>query len=186
MNIDELMLDIDERMEKTLESTKYDMNKLRTGVASSAMLDGIMVDYYGTPTAINGLANIATPEPRLIAITAWDKSALGAIEKAILASDLGITPSNDGSVIRLNIPELTEERRKDLAKLAKKYAEDGKIAVRNIRRDANEAIKKLEKDSEISEDDMKRYLDNVQESTDIFVQKLDDLGKKKEAEILEI
>ena len=186
MSIDELMVDIEDRMEKTIESTKSEMSKLRTGRASAAMLEGIMVDYYGSPTAINGLANIAVPEPRMITITPWDRNALADIEKAILASDLGITPSNDGSLIRLNVPELTEERRAELAKVAKKYAEDGKIAVRNIRRDANEQIKKLQKDSEISEDDAKRYTENVQESTDKFVHTLDELGKTKEKEIMEI
>ena len=186
MSIEELMLEIEDRMDRTIDATKQEMNKLRTGRASASMLDGIMVDYYGAATPINGLANIAVPEPRQITITPWDRAALGEIEKAILGSDLGITPSNDGALIRLNIPELTEERRADLGKVARKYAEDGKIAIRNIRRDINESIKKLEKDSEISEDDAKRYNSNVQESTDKYVSTLEELGKTKEKEIMSI
>jgi ribosome recycling factor len=186
MSIEELMLEIEDRMDRTIDATKQEMNKLRTGRASASMLDGILVDYYGAATPINGLANIAVPEPRQITVTPWDRGSLAEIEKAILGSDLGITPSNDGALIRLNIPELTEERRANLGKIARKYAEDGKIAIRNIRRDVNERIKKFEKDSELSEDDAKRYNANVQESTDKYVHTLDDLGKTKEKEIMSI
>lgn len=186
MSAEEIILNSESRMQKTIDSTKSELNKIRTGRASAQMLDGISVDYYGTATPINQMANIAVPEPRLVTITPWDRSQLGAIEKAILGSDLGITPSSDGSLIRLKVPELTEERRNDLAKLAKKYGEEGKIAIRNIRRDANDDIKKLQKESDISEDEEKIHLEEIQQLTDKHISIVDDIVKVKEAELLEI
>lgn len=186
MTIDEILLDSEDRMQKSIDSAKTEMSKVRTGRASASMLDGVSVDYYGTATPINQMANIAIPEPRLLTITPWDRSQLAIIEKAILSSDLGITPSNDGSLIRLKVPELTEERRNDLAKLVRKYGEDGKIAIRNIRRDANEHVKKLQKDSEISEDEEKIHLEEIQNLTNQFITKVDELVKAKESDLLEI
>lgn len=186
MTVDEIMLDTEDRMQKSVDSAQAEMAKVRTGRASATMLDGISVDYYGTPTPINQMANIAVPEPRMVTITPWDRSQLGLIEKAILSSDLGITPSSDGSLIRLKVPELTEERRAELAKVVRKYGEDGKIAIRNIRRDANEHVKKLQKDSEISEDEEKIHHEEIQKYTDSYTAKVDEITKAKEKDLLEI
>lgn len=174
------------RMEKAVSDLQHDMASIRTGRASLGILDHIRVDYYGTPTPLNQLANLHVPEPSLITITPWDVSQIGPIEKSIRASDLGLNPANDGKIIRLPIPPLTEERRKELVKRLHHVAEDHRVAVRNIRRDGNEAVKKLLKDKKISEDDEKKALDEVQKMTDVHMQKLDAAAKNKEKEIMEI
>lgn len=184
--IKDIIKDSEEKMKKVIEITKKEFMSIRTGKASPALLDRINVDYYGTPTPVNQLANISSPEPRLITIQAWDKSALGEIEKAIMKSDLGITPTNDGNLIRLAIPPLTEDRRKELAKSIKKEGEEKKVAIRNIRRDANEHIKKLEKDGEISSDDNKKAQDDIQKLTDKYIKEVDQVVANKEKEIMEV
>ena len=178
--------DAQDRMQKAVESVRDDFTKLRTGKATPALLDGISVNYYGTETPLKQAANISAPEPRLLVIQPWEKSMLDEISKAILKSDLGLNPTNDGIVIRIPIPQLTEERRKDMVKIAKKNAEDGKIAIRNVRRDVNDKLKKAEKNKEISEDEMHNALDEIQELTDEYIKKVDDLAEAKEKEILEI
>jgi len=159
---------------------------LRTGRASSSLLDGIRVDYYDTPTPLEQIASVATPDSRTITIQPWDRKAFSDVEKAILKSDLGLTPVNDGKIIRISIPPLTEERRKDLVKVAKKYTEDAKVAVRNIRRDANELLKKKKNDKEISEDDLHKAQEEVQKLTDGYIAKADETLAKKDKEIMEI
>jgi len=184
--IKEIIKDSEERMKKVIEITKKEFMSVRTGKASPALLDKVSVDYYGTPTPVTQLANVSTPEPRLIIIQPWDKSALAEIERAILKSDLGITPSNDGSVIRLAIPPLTEERRKELAKSTKKEGEEKKVAVRNIRRDANEHLKKIEKEGSISADENKKAQEEIQKITDKYVKEIDQVVANKEKEIMEV
>lgn len=175
-----------ERMEKSISSLKYEYNSIRAGRANAAILDKVLVDYYGTQTPINQMAAISVPEARILAIQPWDATALGLIEKAILASDIGINPSNDGHTIRLVFPALTEERRKQLSKDVSKIAEDSKVAVRQIRRDSIEKVKTMKKNSEITEDDQKKAEDKLQKITDEFVKKIDDICAAKTAEILEI
>lgn len=175
-----------EKMEKSINSLKYEYNSIRAGRANAAVLDRISVDYYGSPTPVNQMAAISVPEPRVLAIQPWDMSALSLIEKAILASDLGINPSNDGRIIRLVFPALTEERRKQLSKDVSKYAEEAKVAVRQIRRDCIEKIKAMKKNSEITEDDQKRGEDKLQKITDEFVKKIDEIADAKTKEIMEI
>lgn len=172
------------RMDKAVKKLSSDLAKVRTGRASLSIFEGITVDYYGTPTPINQVAGIANPEPSMITIQPWDASVLGGIEKAILAANLGFTPSNDGSMIRISIPPLTEERRKEYAKQAHSLGESGKQAVRNVRRDINDALKKLEKDKDISQDDMHRGLDEIQKITDAEVKKIEELVASKEKEIM--
>ncbi len=174
------------RMEKAVSDLQHEMASIRTGRASLSLLDHIRVDYYGTPTPLNQLANLHVPEPSLITIQPWDVSQIGPIEKAIRTSDLGLNPANDGKMIRLPIPPLTEERRKDLVKKLHAAAENHRVGVRNIRRDGNEAVKKLLKDKKITEDEEKRALDEIQKMTDGFMQKIDQASKSKEKEILEI
>ncbi len=174
------------RMEKVLSDLQHDMAGVRTGRASVSLLDSVRADYYGTPTPLNQLATLHVPEPTLITVQPWDVSQIGVIEKAIRAADLGLNPSNDGKLIRVPIPPLTEERRKELVKKLHHIAEDHRVAMRNIRRDANENIKKLLKDKAISEDDDRRAHDEVQKLTDGQIQKLDQAVKAKEKEILEI
>jgi len=178
----------EEKMVKALEVLKKELATLRTGRAAIGMLDGIMVDYYGTPTALNQVANLAVPDPRQITIQPWETKLLGEIEKAILKSDVGLTPSNDGKIIRLSIPPLTEERRHQIVKHAKKLAEDTRVAVRNIRRDVNDEIKKKSKDKEahISEDETKKLQDEIQKLTDLYIKKTDELLSHKEKEILTV
>ncbi len=183
---DEDLKEFREKMAKTLASIQNDLNKIRTGRASLAILDGIRVDYYGTSTPINQVATMAIPESRLITIKPWDGSLIGEIEKAILKSELGITPANDGKTIRIAIPKLTEERRKELVKLVQRKGEEGKIAIRNIRREANDWYKSLEKEKEISQDELHRSLEEVQELTDEFIKKIDEILDAKEKEVLEI
>ncbi len=174
------------RMEKAIQSLKHDFSKLRTGRASTSLVEGVTVEYYNTPTPLNQLASISIPDSRTIAIQPWDRSAIGNVERAIMKSDLGLNPVNDGNIIRINIPSLTEERRKDLVKVAKKYTEETKIAIRNIRRDANETLKKMKNDKEISEDEMHKGQEEVQAITDEFVAKADEVLAEKEREIMEI
>lgn len=173
-------------MDKAIDALKKDFTKVRTGRASTALLDDIRVDYYGTPTPLNQVGSLTVPEPRMITIQPWEKNLISEIEKAILKSDLGLNPSSDGQVVRIVFPPLTEERRKEMVKLTKRMGEEAKIAIRNARRDANEALKKLEKNKEISEDQLKRGEKDVQEFTDQFVKKVDELVVSKEAEVMEI
>ncbi len=174
-----------EHMNASLEVVTRELNSLRTGRASIAILDDIVVDYYGAPTPLNQLAGLSAPEPTLLVIQPYDKSTISAVEKAILQSELGLTPQNDGNVIRIPIPELTEERRKELTKVVGQKAENGKTAIRNIRRDANDQIKKLQGESEISEDDEHKAYKQIQDLTDEYCSKMDKLAETKTAEILE-
>ncbi|MGD0918846.1 MAG: ribosome recycling factor [Thermodesulfobacteriota bacterium] len=178
--------EVEAKMEKTLSALKMDLNKVRTGRASPALFDDIRVDYYGTSTPLQQVATLATPEPRLITIQPWDTSIIGEIEKAILKSELGLTPASDGKILRITIPRLTEERRKELVKVVKKMAEATKVAIRNIRREANEQLKGLEKNKKISQDQLRQWMDKVQVSTDRFIEKVDGVLAAKEKEILEI
>lgn len=183
--IEDIYKETKENMGKSVEDLKREFKRVRTGRASLSILDGIRADYYGTPTPLNQMATLAVPESRLITIQPWDASAIKEIEKAILKSDLGLTPSSDGKIIRISIPPLTEERRKELVKVVNKMCEDHKIAVRNIRRDANEMLKELKKDGDISEDEGFRGQDQVQKITDEHISLIDQVTKDKEKEILE-
>ncbi|MEF9991639.1 MAG: ribosome recycling factor [Romboutsia sp.] len=174
------------KMEKTIEALKYEYTTIRTGRANAQMLDKVRVDYYGTPTPVNQVGAISVPEPRTLMITPWDKSAMSEIEKAIRNSDLGLNPTNDGSVIRISVPALTEERRKELAKKAHKVAEEFKVRIRNERRDANDRLKKLEKDGEITADELKKAQDDVQKLTDKFVKEIDAVADAKEKDIMAV
>jgi len=184
--IDEVFLTTDERMQKTIEAMRREFNNIRSGRATPALVDNIKVDAYGTPTPINQVATISVPEASLLIIQPWDKNIIGNIQKAILKSDLGINPINDGNIIRLVVPSPTEERRKELVKVIRKRVEEAKIGIRNVRRDSMEEFRKLEKDKEISQDEGQRALDKLQKITDGFVMEADQVGKDKEAEILEI
>lgn len=175
-----------EQMEKAVENLQYNFTKVRTGRASAAVLNDVMIDYYGVPTPITQVAGIKSPEAHLLVVEPWDKSVLQAIEKAILASDLGITPSNDGAVVRLPFPAPTEERRKELVKECASFAEEAKVSVRNARRDANSSIEKLEKDSEISKDESFRDKEEIQKLTDSYVAKIDEALQQKESEVMEV
>lgn len=182
----EIFKKMKDRMAKAIEVLETELSGLRTGRASLHLLDGIKVDYYGTPTPINQVASLSVPESRTILIQPWDTSQMQVIEKAIMTSDLGLTPTNDGKVIRITMPQLTEERRKELVKVAKKYAEECRVSIRNIRRDANDEVKKLEKDKEVSQDEAKKLLDQVQEITDENISTVDDIISRKEKEIMEV
>jgi ribosome recycling factor len=184
--LEELLADAKRRMAKSVDSTRHEFASVRTGRASTALLDRIQVDYYGTKTPLNQLATITVPDARLLVVTPYDKSAMKEVERAILESDLGITPSNDGKMIRLPIPPLTEERRKQLAKKVHEIAEHGRTAIRAERREANEAFKRHLKDKTMSEDDEKRGLEQVQKLTDQHVKMIDDMAKHKEEELLKI
>lgn len=173
-------------MEAAVEALKKDFASIRTGRASLALMDGIFVEYYGNPTPLNQVSSLSTPDSRQIVIQPWEQKIISDIEKAILKSDLGLTPMNDGKVIRINIPPLTEERRKQLVKVVKKRAEEAKVSVRNIRREFNESLKKLEKEKEISEDELKKSLDDVQRITDSYIKKVDEKLEHKEKEIMEV
>ncbi len=174
----------EEKMVKAIDSTKRELAKLRVGKATPSLLESIRVEAYGTPTPLNQVGSVGAPEPRLLVIQPWDKNLVGAIEKAIRASDLGLNPSNDGQVIRVPIPALTEERRKELVKVAKHYAEEGRVAVRMARRDANEALKKALKDGKLTEDEERKALEKIQKLTDQKIKDLDDILASKETEIL--
>jgi ribosome recycling factor len=182
---DEILSELRDKMTKTMEALQRDFKRIRTGRASTALLDGIKVDCYETQMPIEQVATISVPESRLIIIQPWDQSIIGNIEKSVLKSELGLTPMNDGKIIRIAIPPLTEERRKELAKLARKMAEESKIAIRNIRREANDMFKELKNEKEISEDEFYRCQEEVQTITDEFIQKLDDVTARKEKEITE-
>jgi ribosome recycling factor len=184
--LEEIYQDVEHRMERSLTTLGRDLSRIRTGRASLALLDGIVVDYYGTPTPLNQLATLTVPESRLIAIQPWDKSQLGIIEKAIQRSDLGLTPVNDGKLIRLAIPVLTEERRKDLVKQVKKIGEEIKIALRNIRREGNDSLRSQEKAKKITEDDLRRGQEQIQKITDGFIAQVDELLQSKEREVMEV
>lgn len=181
-----LFKDTGGKMARSIEAFKKDLGKIRTGRASFSLLDGIKVDYYGTPTPLPQVGTLSVPESRMITVTPWDTKMVGPIEKAIQASGLGLNPSNDGKMVRIPIPPLTEERRKDLVKVVKKMAEDARIAVRNIRRESLEKVKEKEKKKEISEDEMKRWQDRVQKETDSYVKKIEEILKAKEQEIMEV
>lgn len=184
--INTIKTDVEERMTKTLGVLRSDMATIRTGIASPSLLDKITVEYYGALTPINQLANISVPEPRMLAIQPWDKSAIAAIEKAIMKSDLGITPTSDGTVIRLVMPQLTQENRKELVKRVKKKGEDAKVSVRNIRRDGNDELKGLEKSKEITEDESKSAQDDIQKMTDKYITEIDKVIDNKEKEIMTV
>ena len=176
----------EDKMKKALEALRREYSSLRAGRATPALLDKVNVDYYGTPTPVNQVANVSVPEARMITIQPWEKTMLGAIEKAILKSDLGLTPNSDGTIIRLNIPQLTKERRTELAKTIGKKAEDARVAVRNIRRDANDAIKKMEKEKVATEDDSKKAQEDMQKVTDKYIKEIDNTMAAKEKEIMEV
>jgi len=178
--------DLQKEIDKTVAAFRKDLSRVRTGRASTALLEGIMVDYYGTPTLLNQLGNLSVPEPRLLVIQAYDRAAMGNIEKAILKADLGLTPNNDGKVIRIPIPELSEERRRELAKHVKKMAEEFRVSVRNHRRITIDKLKEMQKNKEITEDDVKHSQDRVQKLTDEFIARLDKVLKTKEDEIMEV
>jgi len=186
MPIKNLVADAKQRMHASLETVRRELSGMRTGRASLSMLDGIRVDYYGTPTPLNQVGNLAVPDPTLITIQPWDPSTLTVIEKAIRSSDLDLNPQNDGKLIRIPIPSLTEERRKTLVKHAHKHAEEGRVAIRNVRRDVNDHLKKLLKDHEVSEDDEKHAVAEVQKFTDQHIDQVGEILKKKEAEIMEV
>jgi ribosome recycling factor len=184
--LDELYRKTEDHMKKTLELLAHELASIRTGKASAALLDSIKVNYYGQMVPVKQVANVAVPDPRLITIQPWDRALISESEKAIRVSELGLNPQNEGGVIRLPVPPLTEERRRDLAKVVKRIGEDSKVAVRNVRRDANEKIKKLEKEHELSEDDMRAKQEAIQKLTDAFVHKVDEAIAAKEKEIMEI
>jgi ribosome recycling factor len=184
--VDELIQDAARRMDRSIEATRNEFNTVRTGRASAALLDRIHVDYYGQQTPLKQLATINVPEPRMLTVQPFDPSSLKAIERSIQESDLGLTPSNDGKMIRLPIPQLTEERRRELVKVVRHYAEDGRIAIRNVRRDVMSDLKELAHDGEIGDDDERRAEERAQKLTDEHVKKIDELLKSKEAEIMEV
>jgi ribosome recycling factor len=184
--IDDLIQDAVRRMDRSVESAQHEFNGVRTGRASAALLDRIQVDYYGQPTPLKQLATLNVPEPRMLTIQPFDPSSMKSIEKAIMESDLGLQPSNDGKIIRLPIPQLTEERRKELVKIVRQLAEDGRVAVRNVRRDCMHHLKELVDKGQVGSDEERRAEDRVQKLTDEHVHKIDDLLKRKEAEIMEV
>ena len=186
MDVKEWKKDAQTRMHKSVETIQHEFAKIRTGRATPTLLDIIKVSYYGTMVPLAQAATITVPEPRLLVIQPWDKTMISEIEKAILKSDLGLTPSNDGTFIRIPIPQLSEERRRDLVKLVKKFAEDGRVAIRNIRRDANDHLKRIEKNHDISEDELRMDLDEIQKFTDNYISEIDKLLANKEKEIMEV
>lgn len=184
--IADVITDAKTRMAKAIEATKHEFSSLRTGRASPALLEQIRVDYYGTPTPINQMATITVPEPRLLVVQPWDRKMVKDIERGILKSELGLVPSSDGTHVRVPIPSLTEERRKELVKIAHRHAEEGRVAIRNVRREAKEMIEKLEEDGDISEDDGKRGLDELQKLTDKYIADVEALLASKDKEIMEV
>ena len=185
MPVEDIHRSAQDKMQKSIEVLKHELAAIRTGRASPAILDRVQVDYFGSPTPINALATVSAPEPRLLTIQPWDRQALGAIEKAIQKSDLGLNPTNDGTMIRLVIPPLNDERRRDLVRLVQRRLEDTRVAIRNCRRDAVNSLRKEEREKKVSEDEMKRGQERVQKLTDQFVAQVDEVGKNKEHEILE-
>ncbi|MBT8042018.1 MAG: ribosome recycling factor [Pontiella sp.] len=184
--IDNLLLETEDKMDKAVQFLQQELTGLRTGKANPALVDTITVDYYGTPTRLRDIANISTPEPRLIVINPFDPSSLGLIEKAIVAANIGITPMNDGRLIRVPIPELSEERRKDMVKMASRATEEQRVSVRNIRRDANDQVKAMQKNGDITEDDRDSTLEQIQNTTDKYVAKMDEMLSAKEKDIMEV
>ncbi len=184
--INDCLVEAEGKMRRAVEALRDDLMAVRTGRASPALLDRVRVDYYGTPTPLNQLASISAPEPRLLVVRPWDVSAIGTIEKGILKSDLGLTPSNDGKVIRLPIPQLTEERRRELARVVSRRVEEGHVELRNVRRDSLKDMQDLEKEKLVPEDDFYRGKDRLQELTDKYIEEMDELGKQKQAEIMEV
>ena len=184
--IEDFLDDCQVRMDKSIESTRHEFASVRTGRASTGLLDRITIDYYGTPTPLNTMAQIGAPEARLLTVQPYDPSSIKAVEKAIMESDLGLTPSNDGKVIRLPIPQLTEERRKELVKLVRKFAEEGRVSVRNVRRDVMRHLEDLVRNGEVGDDEERRAEDKVQKLTDEHVKRIEELLKHKEAEIMEV
>lgn len=184
--IDDIKRDTEQRMKASIDALVRDLASIRTGRASPALVERLMIDYYGTSTPLNQIAGVTAPEARLLVIQPWDKGALSAIERAIQMSELGLTPNNDGQVIRLTIPQLTEERRKDLVKLLRSKVEDGKVSVRNVRRDAIDSLKELLKEKEIGEDEERRGESEIQDLTNKFIEEADALGQAKEEEVLEV
>jgi ribosome recycling factor len=184
--INDILAEARAHMQKAVESVQHEMALIRTGRATTNLLDIVRVEYYGAHVPVNQVATISVPESRLLVVQPWDKSAISAVEKAIMASGLGLTPSNDGTVIRLPIPQLTEERRRDLVRVVHKLAEEGRVSIRNARRDANEMVKEGEKEGEIPEDDSKKAQKQVQDLTDDHIKKVDEVLKRKEAEIMEV
>lgn len=184
--LDSVNSETSQRMQKAIDSLKKELSRVRAGRATPALLDGITVDYYGSYVPISQIANISVPDPRMIVVQPWEKSMISAIEKAVRVSDLGLNPQNDGNLIRLPIPPLSEERRRELFKNCKKIAEDSKVGIRNIRRDSNEKLKKAEKDKELTQDEVKKGLDEIQKLTDKFIKTIDDLLVNKEKEIMEV
>lgn len=183
---EKIVKEVEAKMEKTISNLNRDLNKVRTGRASLALFDDIRIDYYGTSTPLHQMATLAVPEPRLITIQPWDVTIISEVEKAILKSELGVTPTSDGKIIRIPIPRLTEERRKELVKVVRKMTEGAKVALRNIRREGNDQLKELEKDKKISQDQLHKWIDKVQVSTDRYIKKVDEILAAKEKEILEI
>jgi len=183
---EDVVKDLKARIDKTLDDLKKELGKIRTGRANTAMLDGILVNYYGTPTPLTGMASLTVPEPRLIVIKPWEKSVLKDIEKAIKEANIGVTPMNDGEIIRLPLPALTEDRRKEIAKQVKTKGEDHKVAIRNVRRDANERLKALLKDKKMTEDENKRLSERVQKETDAGVAKVEEIIGAKEKEVMQV
>ena len=184
--IEEFLSDAERRMDSSIEHTRHEFNSVRTGRASPALLDRIAIDYYGTQTPLKNMATISAPEPRLLSVQPYDPTQIRAVEKAIQESDLGLTPSNDGKLIRLPIPQLTEERRKELVKLVRRYAEEGRVAVRNVRRDVMRHLEELVRNGDVGDDEERRAETQVQKLTDDHVKRIDDLLKHKEAEIMEV
>ncbi|MGE5583002.1 MAG: ribosome recycling factor [Bacillota bacterium] len=184
--VKDVLKDTENHMKGAIEATKKEFAAVRTGRANPSILDRVVVEYYGTPTPLNQVASVSTPDARMLVIQPWDKSVLGAVEKAIQKADLGMNPVNDGNVIRLPVPQLTEERRKELVKIVKKEAEEKRVVIRNLRRDANDKIKALEKEARISEDESKKGLDDVQKLTDKYIAEIDRILEQKEKEIMEV
>ncbi len=185
MTLEEIFKDAEDRMKKSVHHVQHELARVRTGRATPALLEAVKVDYYGSKVPLNQVGTITAPEPRLLVVQPWEKRMIAEVEKAILQAELGLNPSNDGNVVRVPIPELSEERRQDLLKLVKKYCEDGRVAIRNVRRDANEHIKKLEKSHEISEDNSHDALEKIQKMTDQYIEEIDQLLEMKEKEIME-
>lgn len=183
---EEIKKDTSSRMDKTIEALKKDFSGLRTGRASTALLDGIMIEAYGAMTPLSQIGTVSVPEPRMLSVQVWDKSMVKSVEKAIMSSDLGLNPMNDGQLIRIPIPPLNEERRIELTKVAAKYTEQGRVAIRNIRRDGMDAVKKMQKDGEISEDELKKYETEIQNMTDAAIKNMDEMLKNKEQEIKQV
>ena len=184
--VEEILSDVDSRMQKSLEALRRELNTVRTGRANPSLVENVLVDYYGVPTPLNQVASISVPEARVLMIQPWDKQSLKDVEKGVLRSDMGLVPNNDGSVIRINIPVLTEERRRELVRLVGKRAEDSNVALRNVRRDGVEQCRKLERDKEISQDENRRAQDRLQQITDAYIDQVSGIRNEKETEVMEV